>query len=90
MQKKNWHYPQEKQILNRGQTKPKKPRPIHIKFLSHKTKARVVMAKKAMKGSEFWLTDLPSENPEKSKITEWYKESYDKKRLNNRWEDKGT
>ena len=52
-----------------GRHNPKKARPILIKFLSHKTKARVMRAKKALKGSEFWLAeDLTSETAEKVKL----------------------
>ena len=46
----------------------KKARPVLIKFLSHKSKEKVMKEKRRFKGSDYWITeDLTSINAEKLK-----------------------
>ena len=51
-----------------GKLDSKKARPILIKFLSHKSKEKIMKAKRHFKGSNYWITeDLTSVNLEKLK-----------------------
>ena len=51
-----------------GRHDAKKARPILLKFVSHKSKVKIMKTKKEFKGTEFWVTeDLTSENAAKVK-----------------------
>ena len=51
-----------------GKLDCKKARPVLIKFLSHKSKEKVMKQKRRFKGSDYWITeDLTSINAEKLK-----------------------
>ena len=52
-----------------GRRDAKKSRPVLLKFASHKTKVKIMRAKKEFKGTEYWVTeDLTSENADKVKV----------------------